>query len=226
MSNRKGTKNDNIELNMAQILSQSEMSSNTLKDFLVPSFAGGFLYFLVGLIMLLIYTFSQILGWFGNDYLDSADKLNQNIGVFSKGISTSFDTALGGRLGQILVWSLVGALSYILIWFIKNMFNSVENDIIIDRYTHPQNYNRQKFLGVALGELMFFIASLIVLAVYTFVWLKVILPAAASMLSSSINHFYLSSSVPYILMSALVPVIAVYFWAIFAKVLIRLWQHL
>jgi hypothetical protein len=211
---------------MAQILSQNEKSTNTIKDFFVPSWAAGVLFFLLGLVMLLVYTFSQILGWFGNDYLNSANKLNQSIGVFNKGLSSSFDSALGGRLGQIVVWSLVGALSYILIWFIKNMFNSVENDIIIDRYSHPTGYNRKLFFGMALGELLFFFAMLIVLVVYSFTGLKVILPAAASLMSSSINHFHLSSSVPYITISVLIPIAAIYIWSILAKAFIRLWQRL
>jgi hypothetical protein len=211
---------------MARILSQNERSQNTLKDFFVPSLAANILFILLGAILLLVYTFSQILGWFGNDYLDSAHKLNQNLQVFNKGLSSSFDSALGGRLGQIIVWSFVGALVYILIWFVKNMFNSVENDLIIDRYSHPQNYNRTKFFGVALGELFLFIAMLIVLVVYTFLGLKVILPAAASLMSSSINHFHLSSSILYLALSVAVPMLAIYFWTIFAKVMTRLWQRL
>ncbi|MBX4190643.1 hypothetical protein KW794_00995 [Candidatus Saccharibacteria bacterium] len=211
---------------MKQILSQNEMSSNTLKDFFVPSFAAGFLYSMLGAVLLLIYTFTQILGWFGNDYLDSASKLNQSFHVFNKGLSTSFNSALGGRLGQIIVWSFVGALCYILIWFVKNMFNSVQNDIIVDQYSHPKSYNRVQFFGVALGELVFFIAMLILLAVYTFVGLKIMLPASASLMSASINHFQLPSSVFYIIFSALVPVLGVYIWSIFSKVVVRLWRHL
>jgi hypothetical protein len=211
---------------MARILSQNEMSQNALKDFFVPSFAGGFLICLLGGILLLTYTFSQILGWFGNDYLSSANKLNQSLGVFNKGLSNSFDSALGGRLGQVIVWSFVGALVYILIWFIKNMFNSVENDFIIDRYSHPQGYNRSKFFGLAIGELAFFIAMLIILIGFTFVGLKVIMPAAASLMSSAVNHFRVPNSVLYIALSVLVPVFAIYFWTIFARLMARLWERL
>jgi hypothetical protein len=211
---------------MAQILSQNERSRNTLKDFFVPSFAAGFLYVLLGIILLLLYTFSQIIGWFGNDYLDSADKLHESLHVFNTGLARSFDSALGGRLGQVVVWSLLGALCYILIWFVKNMFNSVENDLIVDRYLHPNNYNRSQFLGVAVGELIFFIAMLIVLLIYTFIGLKVVLPAAASLASSAANHFKLPDSALYILLSVLVPIAAIYIWTIFAKLLPRLWQRL
>lgn len=211
---------------MTQILSQNELSQNTIKSFFLPSFAASFLFFLLGSILLLVYTFSQILGWFGNDYLDSAHKLNQGIQVFNKGLSSSFDSALGGRLGQAIVWSFVGALVYILIWFVKNMFNSVENDIIIDHYSHPQNYNRTRFFGVALGELFFFIAMLIVLVVYSFTSLKIIMPAAASLMSSAVNHFSLPNSIIYVLLSLIVPAAAIYAWAILAKVMARLWQRL
>lgn len=211
---------------MTQIFSQNEMSENTARGFFVPSFAAGFLFFLTGCILLLVYTYSRILGWFGNDYLNSADTLNQSIQVFNKGLGKSFDSALGGRLGQIIVWSFVGALVYILIWFVKNMFNSVENDLIIDRYSHPKGYNRTRFFGVAIGELAFFIAMLVVLLVYTFIGLKVIMPAAASLTSSSVSHFSLPGSVLYLVISIVVPATTIYVWTISAKVLGRLWQRL
>lgn len=211
---------------MAQILSQNEKSTNTLKDFFVPSFAAVFLYFLLGSILLLTYAYSRILGWFSNDYLESAGRLDQSLQVFGKGFGHSFDTALGGRLGQAIVWSLLGALVYILIWFVKNMLNSVENDFITDRYLHPKTYNRTKFLGVAIGELVFFLALLIVLAVYTFIGLKVVMPAAASLLSSSLSHFRFPISILYIVLSVVVPAIAVYVWVIVTQMLTRLWQKL
>jgi hypothetical protein len=211
---------------MKQIYSQNEMAENTIKGFFVPSVAAWFLFFLLSGILLLIYTFSQILDWFGNDSLRSTETFNQSLQLFNSRFGSAFDSALGGRLGQVIIWSFVGALVYILIWFVKNMFNSVENDLIIDRYDHPKNYDRTKFFGVAIGELMLFMALLVVLAFYTYAGFNIIMPATAGMLSSSINKFLLPNSLLAILLSIVIPTLGIYAWSIIAKLMFRLWQRL
>jgi hypothetical protein len=211
---------------MPHIISESERTQNGPKNFFIPSPPGVLLLFLVGAILLVLFSFSQIFNWIGNDYLGTADRLDLSIKVFNNGLGNSFDSALGGRLGQVVVWSLIGALAYILIWFIKNMFNSVENDIIVDHYLHPKNFNRAKYLSWAFGGLMVFVALLIITVVYTFVGLKVILPAAASLTSSSVSHFHSVNSALYILLSLLICTLAVYVWMILLKLLARTWHLL
>src|SRR3954464_14275994 len=111
---------------MAKIQSQSQNAEAEVKAFFVPSLAGWLLFLLLGAVLLLIYNLNQILNWVGNNYLESASRLNLSINVLNSGFTSSFDSAFGGRLGQIIVWALVGALAYILLWFLKNMLNSFE----------------------------------------------------------------------------------------------------
>ncbi|WP_410971936.1 hypothetical protein, partial [Salmonella sp. SAL4445] len=82
-------------------------------------------------------------------YTNNAEGLKLDINILNSSFSNSFSSALGGRLGLIIVWSFVGALAYIGIWFLKNILNSFENDVIIDHYLHPTNYSRAGYWGSA-----------------------------------------------------------------------------
>jgi hypothetical protein len=211
---------------MPTIQSQSQSTNSPVKDFFVPSFAGGIILFLLGALMLLIYSFNQIINWVGSNYLDAADTLHLNIGVFSNGVSKSFDNAFGGRLGQIIVWSIVGALCYILIWFVKNMFNSFENDVIIDHYLHPKSYSRAGYWGSTMAGIIFFGVILILLVAYTYIALKVIMPGVSALTSSSINDFRLPLSLLYLVMCVLASALLIYLWTRLAKVVAHTWKLL
>lgn len=209
---------------MAKILSQSDRINNRLKNFFVPSFAGGILLFLLGTIMLLAYNLSQIINWVGTTYLESADNLNLSINVFSQGLGNSFDAALGGRLGQITVWALIGSLAYIVIWFLKNILNSFENDVIVDRYLHPSTFNRAGYWGSAMAGKVFFGAMVIVLAAYSYLAIKVIMPATTALANTAINDFRLPDSILYIALCIFIPALMLYIWTLAAKIVGHLWK--
>jgi hypothetical protein len=211
---------------MAQILSQSEKSETKVKDFFVPSFAGGLLFLLLGAVILALFNLNQILSWVGNSYLENAGRLSLGINVFNNGVTTSFDHAFGGRLGQIIVWSLVGALAYITLWFLKNLLNSFENDVIVDHYLHPSSFSRAGYWGSAFAGMIFFAAVAIVLIAYTFLAIKVILPASAALSSSAINNFKLPDSILFLILCVLIPAAAIYIWTLLIKTLSHLWKLL
>jgi hypothetical protein len=211
---------------MAKIQSQSQKSTGEVRAFFVPSFAGGLLFLLLGAVLLFIYNLNQILSWVGNSYLESASRLSLSINVLNNGFTSSFDTAFGGRLGQIVVWSMVGALAYIGLWFLKNVLNSFENDVIVDHYLHPSNFSRTGYWGSAVAGKMFFAAFAIIFVAYTFLAIKVVLPSAAALSSSAINDFKLPDSILYLLLCVIIPAAALYFWVLLMKILSHLWKLL
>ena|SRR5579862_6838883 len=208
------------------IESHSERATHSLKPFFVPSLVNAMLFLLIGTILLALYNWSNIINWLGNDYLGSAEKLNLGINVLNNGFGQSFDTAFGGRLGQIIVWSIVGALAYVLVWFIKNIFNSFENDVIVDHYTHPSSFNRAGYWGSSLAGIVSFVDTALLWVVYSFFGLKVILPAAASLTSSAIYSFKLPDSIVYLALCILIAGVAVYLWALMARIVGHLWKLL
>lgn len=211
---------------MATIRSQSQNENTKAREFFVPSLAGSTLLLLLGAILLAAYNFSQIIHWVGINYLNSTDTLHVNIGVLTHGFAKSFDSTFGGRLGQIIVWSLVGALCYILIWFLKNILFSFENDIIVDHYLHPKNYSRAGYWGSALAGIIFFAAVTITLLAYTFLCLMAVLPGASALANSAINDFKIPDSLLYLIVAVLVPAMAIYIWTLLIKAVTHLWKSI
>jgi hypothetical protein len=211
---------------MAKIESQSDRSSGEVKGFFVPTLAGGTILFILGALLLVAYNSGQIINWVGSSYLESADKLKLNIDILNNGLSNSFSTAFDGRLGQIVVWSLVGALTYMGLWFLKNLLNSFENDVIINHYLHPTNFNRAGYWGSALAGKIFFAAMAIVWVAYTYLSLKVVMPAVAALTSSAVNNFDLANSLLYIVLSLIIATLLIYIWTLLAKTVSRLWKLL
>lgn len=208
---------------MDAIQSESYIETHRARSFFIPSLADIILYLLVGALLLGSYNFKSILNWFGSNYLISGESIKPTIHVLNSNFSHSFSTAFGGRLGQVIFWSLVGAAAYIGLWFTKNLIYSFENDVIIDRYLHPSSYNRAGYWGSAFAGKMFFGAMVILLIGYLYVSLKVVMPAAALLARSATGHFRLPTDLLYLLLAVLISAFLVYAGWLMVRLVRRLW---
>src|SRR6266404_1007391 len=161
---------------MAEIQSESQKNVHYAGSFFRPGGAEIILYFLISLILLVIYNSGDIIQRLGSNYLGSPQNLKSNFTTLSNGFSNSFSTALGGRLGQIMLWSFVGALAYMALWLAKNILNSFENDIISDHYLHPSSYSRIGYWGSSFSVKIFLAAMLLISAGYIFLVVRAVLP--------------------------------------------------
>jgi hypothetical protein len=208
---------------MAKIKSQSELSVRSMSDFFVPTLPVAILYFLIGGILLAVYDSHQILSWLGIS--DSSDT-TASLQSLSSHLNNSLSTAFGGRIGSIVIWSLVGAITYIIIWLANNLVNSFENDIIVDNYLHPAGFNRAGYWGSTMAGIVFLATMLIILVFYSYIALKVLLPAAALLTNNSVINFRPLQSLGYIGLCLLLSTLIVYIWTRMVKLLAHLWQLL
>jgi hypothetical protein len=208
---------------MANIQSQSQRAVNKSKNFFLPDLSTSVLYLLVSAIILAIYNSDRIINWVGiNDYPDSVTSLQ----AFSDSFNKTLSTAFGGRIGAIMVWSLIGAVTYIIIWLGNSLLNSFENDIIIDHYRHPAGFDRAGYWSSTLAGVIFLAVTTIILIAYSFFCLKVLFPGAAGFAGNLIVHFKLPRSLIYITLCLLLTWLAIYAWTRIARVLINLWRLL
>jgi flagellar biosynthesis protein FlhB len=140
---------------MAQIESHSEKVSHRTVNFFKPSWAEVSLYLLLSLIILLVLNLGKFIQTLGGNYIGSPNQVKASFSNLFSGFNNSFSTALGGRLGQIILWAFIGAMAYIGLWLAKNVLNSFENDIISDHYLHPSSYNRAGYWGSSLAGKIF-----------------------------------------------------------------------
>jgi hypothetical protein len=211
---------------MAKLKSQSEASSHQAGDFFKPSAAEVLLYFLISIILLVVLNSGNIINRLGANYLGSPENLKSNFTTLSTGFSQSFSSALGGRLGQIILWSFVGALSYIALWLAKNILNSFENDIISAHYLHPSSYSRVGYWGSAFSAKIFFAAMLLVAAGFLFVAITAVLPAVAALAGSAAYNFRASVSPLYIAFAIAGVALVIYIAIVLMRLVSHLWKAL
>lgn len=211
---------------MAQIESQSEKTIHRAKNFLTPSWAEFSLFLLISIILLVVLNSGTIVSKLSNNYIGSPETLKANFTTLSTGFSGSFSSALGGRLGQIILWSFVGALAYIGLWLAKNILNSFENDVISDHYLHPSSYSRIGYWGSSFSGKIFLAAAVIVTAGYLFALITAVLPSVAALAGSASYSYHASTSPLYILFSIVGTAIVLYIGLRLLQLVSHLWRNL
>lgn len=211
---------------MANITTGSEAGRHEVRDFFLPGWAETFLYLLLSILLILIFNAGSIISRLSNNYVGSPEKLKANFSTLFSGFSNSFSSALGGRLGQIILWAFVGAVVYMAIWLARNLLNSFENDIISAHYLHPSSYNRAGSLGVSLTIKIFLLAELIITVAYLFVALTAALPAVAALAGSAAYNFVAATSPFYMLFALLGVALIIYIGSVLLRLLAHLWKLL
>lgn len=207
---------------MPQIESHNETSGHSASNFFKPSMSEVILYILLSIILLLVLNSGDIIHKLSSNYIGPPEHLKTNFTTLASSFNNSFSSALGGRLGQIILWSFIGAFTYICLWLAKNVLNSFENDIISDHYLHPSNYSRAGYWGSSFSVKIFLAAMILISAAYLFVVLRAVLPALAALAGSAVYNFHPTISVFYLLFCICGLALVIYI----AKVLLRLVAHL
>jgi hypothetical protein len=211
---------------MADYKSNSQVASHKLRGFFTPSGAEILLLAIISSILLAALNAGSAIQKLSNNYIGSPDHLKANFSTLSSSFNSSFSTALGGRLGQILLWAFIGAITYIGLWIIKNIFYSFENDVIADHYLHPSSFSRAGYWGSSFSVKIFFFALALISAAYVFVAVRAVLPAAAALAGSAVDNFHASTSPFYILSALIGLVVVLYIGKLLFKLLAHLWKLL
>jgi hypothetical protein len=209
---------------MAQILSESEQEESSERRKFLPSLSEVLLYVLLSAILLAGMNSGTIINLLGTDYIGSAQNLNLNLDVLNNSVNTSLSTVFDGRLGQIIVWACIGAAAYVALWFLKNLLNSFENDVIIGHYLHPSSFSRAGYWGSAFAGKIFFGVLLILFITITYTAVKVVLPATSALGASALYHFNFPNSIMYILLAVFIDTVAIYLWVFFVRIISHLWK--
>jgi hypothetical protein len=211
---------------MVRFRSESEIESHEAKNFFVPSGAGIVLYVLLAMIAVLALNAGNIIQHLSSNYIGPPENLKANFTTLYDGFSHSFSTALGGRLGQMMLWAFVGALAYIGLWLAKNVLNSFENDIISDHYLHPSTYSRAGYWGSSFSVKIFLAALVLITAGYVFILVTSVLPSLSALAGSAIYKYDWSSSPLYLLVAILGAALAFYITQVLLRLLAHLWKLL
>lgn len=211
---------------MASIETLHDLKNPRTRDFFIHSWAEVFLYCLLAGITVILLNYGRIINRLSGNYIGAPQNLKANFSTFSAGFSNAFSSALGGRLGQIILWSFIGGLVYLAIWLIRNVFNSFENDAISYHYLHPTAYSRAGYLESTISVKLFLLALVLVLAGYLYLAITSILPSVAALAGSAAYNFKVSTSPLYILFSIVGTAFVIYITIVLFKLISHLWKLL
>lgn len=207
---------------MSQLKSQNERLSHRLKSFFFPGGAEAVLLVLLSIILLIVFNTRTVIKHVDKNALSSAGSLTAGYSTFTN----DFSQALGGRLGQILLWAFIGALAYIGLWLCKNVLNSFENDVISDRYIHPTSYSHFGYWGSSMSVKAFLLADILVIIAYIFVFIKAVMPGLAALTSGAVYNFRATASPLYILGCVLAGAFLLYVLLLLLRFTSHLWKLL
>jgi hypothetical protein len=211
---------------MARYKSESEIENHEARDFFLPGITEVLLYILLAFIVVAALNAGNIIERLSSNYIGPPESLKASFTTLSDGFSRSFSSALGGRLGQMMLWAFVGALAYIGLWLAKNVLNSFENDVISDHYLHPSTYSRAGYWGSSFSVKIFLAAEVLIIIGYFFIAVTSILPSLAALAGSAAHNFSWSSSPLYLIVAILGAALAVYIAVVLLKLLSHLWKLL
>lgn len=211
---------------MSAIQSQTDLALHKSRNLLKPSAAEVILYSLLAVVVIIIYNSGGIMQQLGGDNLAAPEKLRASFTTLFDSFSNTFSTGLGGRLGQIIIWAFLGAIAYIGVWLIRNLFNSFENDIIADNYLHPSAYSRAGYWGSSLSIKVFMAAMFFITLGYTFAVITSFLPSISALAGSAAYNFVMPKSLLYIVSSVVVAALILYIEVLLLRINSRLWKLL
>jgi hypothetical protein len=171
-----------------EIQSHNSESASLVRQLFVPNPVKILLYLLTGFITLAV---SNIVNFWTYFYA-TPDGQKQVIDIFGGGPGLQdqggfFSTTLQGRLGQIVVWGLIGIGIYIAIWFIKNIITNLRNDVVADEYVHPHSYSRTSYWrSIAVRKGMFILIGGVLLG-YMFLCYQ-LLPILSNIFFTAITN--------------------------------------
>lgn len=147
----------------------------------MPTLIEALYYSAVSFTLIAVYQYQNILRWLTGEELSEIELSQAITDAFSSRLDDFFDlldsSQITGSLTISLFWAGLGVVAYLLVNFFSRFFIEAESDLLSEaRYVHPKDYNHSYFWVLFVARIMFRVAMIIALAVYTLVTLQVLLP--------------------------------------------------
>jgi hypothetical protein len=149
-----------------QIESHSSIVGSTSKQFILPSGTQLLLYALVGILLLIALNIKNAWDYLNSTVLKPQGGLDSILARKAPGIHKFLSSVSQSIALQVIFWVFIGCIVYVLIWFMRNIATNILNDIVADKYVHPEDYKRSKYWESILARKFFFWASTVVLVLY------------------------------------------------------------
>ena len=145
---------------MARVESYSEYTNRDIKKFFQP---GGAQIIAYGLFSAAVLTLLSSRDYW--DYFIKPLSGGGNLEVSAPGgVQKVFGIISEGRLAQIIFWAVIGVVSYITVWLIKNVFFNVYNDFLAGKYVSSTHTKDSYWRGVIYRKVFFAVEAITLIA--------------------------------------------------------------
>jgi hypothetical protein len=195
----------------------------TNRKFLFPGGWQILLYALVGVILLIVLNIKTAWQYLNDTVLKSEGGLDSIIANHAPNAHRFLNSLSQSVILQFIFWLFVGCAVYILIWFAKNIAVNVLNDIVADKYVHPNSYNRAKYWESIVARKIFFGLSVFLLITYSFAGVK-LLRLLAMLCYDKIVKFHASESLPAMLLAIAATTGLIYALILLLHIVVSSWR--
>jgi hypothetical protein len=177
-----------------KIMSKESIGA-TNKSLLVPSVSQFFLYFLIGLLVLIILNLGKAWSYLNDTVLKPEGGLSSIINTNAPEAHNVLNSLSHSIILQVVFWVFVGCAVYIILWFFRNITINLLNDITADQYVHPASYKRYKFWSGIIARRIFFWLSAVILVLFTLASARTLLYLSNFSYDAVVNFQSLQSSI-------------------------------
>lgn len=164
------------------------MSSPSGLSKLLPSIPQVLLYWFVGLLFLLLYSYQTILKLLGGEALEKIGGINYLTEGRDYYLDNIFGLPILGTIAVVLFWASIGCSLYCLVWFLSNSAKEAKKYNEAAGYVKPTGYKAANFWGTNLSEIILLLTSIVMLFVLTIAVFGAFLPASDSLLLVLLNN--------------------------------------
>jgi hypothetical protein len=138
------------------IQSNNSKIGSISKHFLLPSGPQLLLYALISILLLIAFNIKRVWEYLNDVVLLPQGGLDSLIAEHLPWLHKFLSSLSQSIILQVVFWLAIGCGIYIIIWFVKNIFINVKNDMVADNYVHPAYYKRSTYWESLAARKVFF----------------------------------------------------------------------
>jgi hypothetical protein len=152
--------------NEIQSKSTKDTVGITSKQFILPNGVQLLLYLLIGVLLLMLLNIGKIWTYLNTVILSPEGGLDSILANQVPWLHNLLNRLSQSVALQFLFWLCVGCIIYIFLWFVKNIFINLRNDMVADKFVHPSAYNRKHYWESVIARKAFLWVSVVMLLVF------------------------------------------------------------
>lgn len=205
-------------------LSYNSTAQHVIGGFSRPTAIEVALYLIASILFISLINFKTLWNVINNTVQTKAVDTSAVIDEKLLGLGDRLDGLLDGRVGQMIFWAIVGCIIYMLIWLAQNTIINLRNDVIADKYLHPNSYKSSSYWEGVIAHKIFFVCLLVGFITYVYFAFSLFIPILSQAFYVATYSFTVPDSVFQLIITLILNAILLYIFVMLGKLVIYSYQ--